>query len=72
MKEYKIFIYKEPIFTSVFLSNGKVDPLKMSRELNMMALEGWEVKTMEREHRRTMLFFSREAFIFVLEREKNK
>ena len=71
MKEYKVFIYKEPVFTSLFFNNGKVDPVKMARELNLLAAEGWQVKTMEREQRRALLFFSREAFIFIMEREKN-
>ena len=70
MKEYKVFIYKEPVFTSVFFNNGKVDPRKLGHELNLLALEGWEVKAVEREQRRSLLFFSREAFVFIMEREK--
>ena len=33
-----------------------------------LALQGWEVKTMSVERRRTGLFWSREAYLFVLER----
>lgn len=72
MKEYRVFLYTEGMFSSIFLNGGKVDPIRLSNALNYFAKEGWQVKTMERENRRTLLFFSREAFIFVLEREKKQ
>lgn len=72
MKEYKVFLYTEGVLSSLFLNGGKVNPLRLTNILNDMAKEGWEVKTMERENRRTLLFFSREAFIFVLERNKTQ
>ena len=68
--EYKIFIYSESILGSIFLNGAKVNPLRLTEELNRLAKEGWEIVTMERENRRTLLFFSREAFIFVLKRSK--
>lgn len=68
--EYKIFLYSEGILSGIFLNGGKVDPVRLSAALNRQAAEGWRVVTMERENRRTLLFFSREAFIFVLAREK--
>ena len=68
--EYKVFIYGESILASIFLNGGKVNPIRLSEALNRQAEEGWEVVTMERENRRTLLFFSREAFIFVLKRAK--
>ena len=68
--EYKVFIYGESVLASIFLNGGKVNPIRLSEALNRQAEEGWEVVTMERENRRTLLFFSREAFIFVLKRAK--
>lgn len=70
MKEYKVYIYSESVFSSIFFNGGKVSPERLSKALNNLAEEGWTVKTMEKENRRTFLFFSREAFIFVLERDK--
>ena len=68
--EYKVFIYTEGLFGSIFFNGGKVNPVRLSEALNRQAEEGWEVATMERENRRTLLFFSREAFLFILKREK--
>lgn len=70
MKEYKIFMYSESIFSSIFFSNGKIDPVRLTKKLNELAEEGWIVKAVERENRRTMLFYSRESFMFVLERDR--
>ncbi len=70
MKEYKIFLYTESIFTSILFNGGKVNPEKLTKALNRQAQEGWEVKALQRENRRTFLFFAREAFVFVLERER--
>ena len=69
MKEYRVFLYTEGMLSSIFLNGGKVNPVRLTNALNDFAKDGWQVKTMERENRRTLLFFSREAFIFVLERE---
>lgn len=66
--EYKVTIYREPLLGSLFLGGSKVDPLKYSRFLNENAKEGWRVVTMERETRREFIFFSREAFLTILER----
>jgi hypothetical protein len=67
--EYKVVIYRESMLGSLFLGGSKVDPIKFSEFLNANGAEGWEVKTMEREERRMLLFFSREAFLVVLQRE---
>lgn len=66
--EYKVAIYREGLFGSIFLAGSKVDPVKYSAFLNENAKEGWKVITMERESRREFLFFNREAFLTVLER----
>ncbi len=70
MKEYKIFLYSENVWASIFFNGGKVNPVKLTEALNNQAAEGWEVKALQRENRRTFLFFSREAFVFVLERDR--
>jgi len=72
MKEYRVFLYTEGIISSIFLNGGKINPIRLTEVLNEFARDGWEVKTMERENRRTLLFFAREAFVFVLEREVNQ
>ncbi len=68
--EYKVFLYGESVLASIFLNGGKVNPVRLTEALNRQAEEGWEVVTMEREKRRTLLFFSREAFVFILKRAK--
>lgn len=70
MKEYRIVVYREGLLGSVLLGASKVDPEKFANFLNSHAAQGWEVKTMEREIRRSLLIFKREAFIVILEREK--
>ena len=70
MKEYKVYIYSENIFSSIFFNGGKVNPDSLTKQLNKLAEEGWIVKAVERENRRTMLFYSRESFLFILERDK--
>ncbi len=69
-KEYKIVIYSESMLGSLFLGSSKVDPERFSDFLNRNAEQGWRVVTMERESRRMLLFFSREAFMVVMERDK--
>lgn len=69
MKEYKVAIYREPLLGSLFLGGSKVDPVKYTEFLNKNAREGWRVITMERESRRELLFFKREAFLTIMERD---
>ncbi len=52
----------------MFFGEAKADPDKMSRFLTEYTQQGWEVKTMAVERRRSALFWSREAYLFVLER----
>ncbi len=67
--EYKVAIYREPLLGSIFLGGSRVDPMRYSAFLNKNAADGWEVITMERELRRELLFFKREAFLTVMKRE---
>jgi hypothetical protein len=67
--EYKVVIYREPLLGSLFLGGSRVNPVKYSQFLNDNAQQGWRVVTMERETRREFIFFSREAFLTILERQ---
>ena len=69
MKEYKAVIYKEGMLGSLLLGGSKVNPVKLSDFLNKNAKEGWRGVTMEKDNRRMLLFFMREAYVIVLERE---
>lgn len=68
--EYKVAIYRENLLGSLFLGGSKVDPVKFSNFLNLNGEDGWEVVTMEREIRRMLLFFEREAFLVVMKKAK--
>lgn len=68
--EYKVVVYQEGLFGSLFFGNSKVDPLKLSEFLNRNAAEGWRVQTMEKDIRRMLLFFKREAYVIVMVRER--
>jgi hypothetical protein len=67
--EYKVVIYREPLLGSIFLGGSRVDPERYTDFLNKNAAEGWRVITMERELRRELLFFKREAFLTIMERD---
>ncbi len=70
MKEYKVVLYQEGVVGSLLLGQSKVNPMQFSEFLNANAEEGWRVVTMEKDIRRMFLFFSREAFLVVMERER--
>ena len=67
--EYKVAIYREPLLGSIFLGGSRVDPVRYTNFLNDNAREGWEVVTMERETRRELIFFKREAFLTIMKRK---
>lgn len=69
MKQYKVVIYQEGMLGSLFLGNSKVDPERFSEFLNKNAAQGWRVVTMEKDVRRMLLLWSREAYLVVMERE---
>lgn len=70
MKEYRVYIYKEPMLGTLLFGQGKTNAEKLTRLLNDLAKEGWRVVAVEREVRRMLLVSSRDAFIFILERDK--
>jgi len=70
MIEYKAIIYQEGMLGSLFLGQSKINPIKFSEFLNTNAREGWEVVTMEKDNRRMLIFFKREAYIVIMKRNK--
>ena len=68
--EYKAIIYQESMLGSLILGGAKVDPVKFSDFLNNNAQNGWRVVTMEKDIRRMLLFFKREAYVVLMMREK--
>ena len=70
MKEYKVVIYREGMLGSLVLGESKVDPENFTEFLNEYAQKGWRVVTMEKEIRRMLGFWSREAYLVVLEKDK--
>jgi hypothetical protein len=67
--EYKVVVYQEGMLGSLLLGGSKVDPVRFSEFLNHNAIKGWRVQTMEKDIRRMLLFFKREAYVVVLGRE---
>lgn len=70
MKEYKVVIYQEGALSSFFFGAAKADPVRFSAFLNKNAAQGWRVVTMEKDMRRMLLFWKREAYLVVMEREQ--
>ena len=70
MKEYKAIIYQEGMLGSLLLGQSKVDPIKLTNFLNANAKEGWRVVTMDKDERRMLLFFKREALVIIMERDR--
>lgn len=68
--EYKVVIYQEGMVGSLLLGGSKVNPIRFSEFLNANAAEGWRVQTMEKDIRRMLLFFKREAYVVILGREQ--
>ena len=70
MYEYKAVVYREGLIGSLFLGQSKIDPGNFTQFLNEYAAQGWRVVAIEREMRRMLLFWSREAFLVLLERSR--
>ncbi len=68
MYEYKAVLYQEGMLGSLFLGQSKIDPVKFTSFLNKNAREGWEVVTMEKDIRRMLLFWKREAYVVLMKR----
>ena len=68
MKEYTVGIFKEGLAGSLIVGGYYVKAEKFQEFLNEHAADGWEFVSFHRETRRVLLFFSREAFIVIFER----
>ena len=69
MKEYKVVIYREGALGSLLLGASKVNPERFTQFLNKNAKEGWKVVAMEKDLQRLYLFFRREAYVVIMERD---
>ena len=67
--EYKAIVYQEGMLGSLLLGASKVNPVKFTEFLNTHAREGWRVVTMEKDIRRMLLLWKREAYVVILARE---
>jgi len=67
--EYKVVVYQEGMLGSLLFGGSKVNPLKFTDFLNANASEGWKVVTMEKDIRRMLLLWKREAYVVVLGKE---
>ena len=70
MKEYKTVVYREPLLGSILLGASKINPRKFTDFLNSNAEDGWKVITMEKDIQRTLIFFRREAYVVIMEKDK--
>jgi hypothetical protein len=70
MKEYKAIVYREGFLGSFLLGASKINPVKFSEFLNENARQGWRVITMEKDVQRMLLFFRREAYVVLMEKDK--
>lgn len=70
MKKYKVVIYQEGMLGSLLLGASKVDPVRFSEFLNKNAAAGWRVVTMEKDIRRMLLFWKREAYVVIMEMDQ--
>jgi len=70
MKEYNVMLYKEGMLGSLMFSSSKVNPGRFAAYLNKEADDGWRVIAIEREIRRALLFWRREAFLVIMERDR--
>lgn len=68
--EYKVVIYQEGMLGSLILGGSKVNPVRFSEFLNNNSQQGWRVQTMEKDIRRMLLFWKREAYVVIMGKEK--
>lgn len=71
MKEYKVVIYEEGALSSLLFGAANTNAIEFSNFLNQHAQQGWRVVTMEKDIRRLYLIGKREAYLIVMERERN-
>ena len=67
-KEYKVLYVAEGGCGTIFLGASGVPLKKLEVELNEHAADGWQLVFQTLEHKRYMVFWSREAVIVTLGR----
>ena len=70
MTQYKVVIYQEGMLGSLLLGQSKINPVGFTEFLNANAQKGWEVVTMEKDIRRMLLLWKREAYVVILKKER--
>ncbi|MEM6676786.1 MAG: DUF4177 domain-containing protein [Pseudomonadota bacterium] len=65
---YRVEIYREGMISSLILGAAKLNAARFTDFLNEFAQKGWRVVSLEKDTRRMLLFFTREAYVVVFER----
>ncbi|PIE74228.1 MAG: DUF4177 domain-containing protein [Deltaproteobacteria bacterium] len=69
LMQYKVVIFQEGILSSFLFGTAKLNPVRFTNFLNELAQDGWRVVTMEKDVRRMLLFWRREAYVVILEKQ---
>ncbi len=67
-KEYKVEIVQEGIAGTLLLGASKIPVKRMEEVMNRYGQEGWSMDFMVVEHRRLLLFWTREAVVITFSR----
>ncbi|MEO1723128.1 MAG: DUF4177 domain-containing protein [Pseudomonadota bacterium] len=65
---YRVAVYREGLLSSLIFGAAKANAERFTDFLNDHATNGWRVVAVEKDVRRLLLFFTREAYVIVLER----
>ncbi len=71
MNEALVVNYNESALSTLFLGSAKVNTERLTEFLNTYLKQGFSIRAVQREQRRMLLFFKREAFIIFLEKKIN-
>lgn len=69
LMHYKVMLYKESLMGSLLFGQSNVDPENLTEFLNRQARDGWRVIHVERDQRRELLFWNRDAYMIFFERD---
>ena len=67
-KEYKVEVIKESAAGTIMFGRSKMPLRKTEKILNRYGADGWNMDFMVIEHRRMLLFWTREAVIVTFSR----
>ena len=68
MKEYKAVIYQENLLSSLVFGSAKINPVKFSEFPQQPRFARLEGRYHGKDQRRMLLFFVREAYVVILEK----